>query len=551
MGNSFARSFGYLRARCLLLFIIMVLPATALAGGFEYGPQGLHAVGRGGAFTAKADDASAMYWNPSKLSVLKGTHLLVNLNTSLLSLDFDRFPAQKRKVSQDPETGALSYGDPVGDPIEFGRSSQNRGWFPMGISMALTSDFGLEDWGFGLSLNGPAAVGAVRYPGDKDAATRYSTAELDTMVAYITAAASYKYKEWFGFGLGLQYMVVPKLKYSLVIIGPAAYTNQNYPVNTINDLRADLSVSDWRGFTALLGAWAKPLPCLEFGFNARIIPVKVKAKGDVKLKGTENSVYKNLEEPIQVEGKLEFNMPATVQLGARYMFVRQDREIFNIEADFVWEQWSRMDAFRMATTELAEGPGLTIDPINIALERRWKDTYSVRLGGQWNAIPDWLTARLGGWWESATQPNAYTTVDLPGFSRFGIGFGLSTSIYGFEIGMAYAHVFQMDRTVEAGTGLVRQQLVGTEIDENGRATMIEGYAVNEGKYQSSFDIITVGISVDWNKLISKGRGTPPESDLPPDIGSAPESDEPPTEIDSAPDMAPEPEDQPEEVLDWM
>ena len=117
--------------------------------------------------------------------------------------------------------------------------------------------------------------------------------------------------------------------------------------------------------------------------------------------------------------------------------------------------------------------------------------------------------------------------------------------------MAYAHVFQMDRTVEAGTGLVRQQLVGTEIDENGRATMIEGYAVNEGKYQSSFDIITVGISVDWNKLISKGRGTPPESDLPPDIGSAPESDEPPTEIDSAPDMAPEPEDQPEEVLDWM
>jgi long-subunit fatty acid transport protein len=522
----------------------MALPATALAGGFEYGPQGLHAVGRGGAFTAKADDASAMYWNPSKLSVLKGTHLLVNLNTSLLSLDFDRFPAQKRKVSQDPETGALSYGDPVGDPIEFGRSSQNRGWFPMGISMALTSDFGLEDWGFGLSLNGPAAVGAVRYPGDKDAATRYSTAELDTMVAYITAAASYKYKEWFGFGLGLQYMVVPKLKYSLVIIGPAAYTNQNYPVNTINDLRADLSVSDWRGFTALLGAWAKPLPCLEFGFNARIIPVKVKAKGDVKLKGTENSVYESLENPIQVGGKLEFNMPATVQLGARYMFVRQDREIFDIEADFVWEQWSRMDAFRMATTERAEGPGLAIDPINIALERRWKDTYSVRLGGQWNAIPDWLTARLGGWWESATQPNAYTTVDLPGFSRFGIGFGLSTSIYGFEIGMAYAHVFQMDRTVEAGTGLIRQQLVGPEM-------MIEGYAVNEGKYQSSFDIITVGISVDWNKLISKGRGTPPESDLPPDIGSAPESEEQPTEIDSAPDMAPEPEDQPEEVLDWM
>ena len=87
----------------LSLLVPLLFASTALAGGFEYGPQGLHAVGRGGAFTVKADDASAVYWNPSRLALLRGTHLLINLNTSKLAMDFDRFPAQKRRVSRDTD----------------------------------------------------------------------------------------------------------------------------------------------------------------------------------------------------------------------------------------------------------------------------------------------------------------------------------------------------------------------------------------------------------------------------------------------------------------
>lgn len=485
---------------------LLLVAGPALAGGFEYGPQGLHAVGRGGAFTAKADDPSAVYWNPSRLALLRGTHLLINLSSSKLSLDFDRFPAQKRKVTRDTD-GNILYGEPIGDPVPFDTLSQNAGWFPQGISLALTSDFGLEDWGFGLALNGPAAYGTVGYPSDMNSAGRYSLMKLDTLLAYVTAAAAYKYKEWFGFGLGLQYVVVPKLKYSMAMMAPAAYTNQNDPVNNRNDLRADLDMADWTGFSALIGAWARPVEWLELGFNARVVPVKVRAEGKVRMGGTENSVYANMK-PIKVAGRLEFTMPASVQFGARYRHVAQDREVFDIEADFVWEQWSAMDAFRMTTTESNSELGVSIDPMKVSLARRWKDTYSVRLGGQWNAIPQWLTARMGGWWESATQPLEYTSMDLPGFQRFGIGAGLSTSIYGFEIGLAYAHVFQMDRTVKAGTGGIRQQLMGTEKNAADEFVPVinQGYAVNEGRYKSSFDILTVGISIDWDTLIRKGRG---------------------------------------------
>jgi len=486
--------------------LVLLLAGPALAGGFEYGPQGLHAVARGGAFTVAADDASAVYWNPSRLALLRGTHLLVNLNTSKLGLDFDRFAAQKYRTKGFTDHQMVWDTEaPIGDPVAFDTLSQDAGWFPQGVSLAVTSDFGLKDWGFGLSLAGPAAYGKVGYPDGIDSAGRYALMDLDTLVAYVTAAAAYKYKEWFGVGIGLQYVVVPKLLYSMAMMAPAAYTNQNDPVNNGNDLRADLDMSDWTGFSALLGAWARPVEWLELGFNARVVPVKVRATGKVKLGGTQNSVYSAMD-PIKVDGRLEFTMPATVQVGARYRHVRQDREVFDVEADFVWEQWSAMDAFRMTTTESNSDLGVTIDPMKVTLARHWKDTYSVRLGGQWNAIPQWLTARLGGWWESATQPVAYTSLDLPAFQRFGIGAGLSTNIYGFEVGFSYAHVFQMDRTVAAGTGRIRQQLMGAEkVGDEFVPVINQGYAVNEGTYKSSYDILTVGISIDWNTLLKKRK----------------------------------------------
>jgi len=57
------------RNAALLWFLgLLACPSGALAAGFEYGPQGVHALGRGGAFTAGADDPSAIWWNPAALA---------------------------------------------------------------------------------------------------------------------------------------------------------------------------------------------------------------------------------------------------------------------------------------------------------------------------------------------------------------------------------------------------------------------------------------------------------------------------------------------------
>ncbi|NOZ02412.1 MAG: hypothetical protein GXP54_11050 [Deltaproteobacteria bacterium] len=476
-------------AACLVT--AMVLSAGNVhAAGFEYGPQGFHAVGRGGAFTLKADDASAMYWNPSRLSLVKGTQLHYSHSFTLETLSFKRNPAQP-----------LDYaGNPKGDPVTFDEARQADGFFPMGISLGLSSDFGLRDWGFAIGFVGPSAMGKASFDDpNNDSATRYAFKNMDILMAFLTASVSWKYhaygRDWFGLGVSFQYATIPSMKYSLDLVSPGGPTNTNHPVQTRNDLEANLDMSDWSGFSAIIGAWVRPIPSLEIALTARVLPINFELSGDIEMKGTQNSILKNYP-AFKVPATLKFTYPMSVQTAIRYRHLRGDREVFDIEADFVWEEWSAMDSFDVNfKVNSVEALGSTIMLKELNLARNYQDTYSVRLGGQYNAIPKWLTVRLGTWWESAAHRTAYTMVDLPSFERLGIAAGLSTEWRGIEIGISYAHVFQMDRTVGAGEGRIYQQILQPD------GTIKNGYAVNEGSYSGSFDIITIGLNITWETLV--------------------------------------------------
>ena len=60
-----------------------LLPAVALAdGGYYSGTLGARATGRAGAFVAKADDLSAVSFNPAGLANIEGTLVEVGMGSA-------------------------------------------------------------------------------------------------------------------------------------------------------------------------------------------------------------------------------------------------------------------------------------------------------------------------------------------------------------------------------------------------------------------------------------------------------------------------------------
>lgn len=63
--------------------LLLVYTFTVYAGGFQQNQHGARAKAMGGAFTAVANDPSAIYWNGEGLTQLNGTQLM--LGTHLLT----------------------------------------------------------------------------------------------------------------------------------------------------------------------------------------------------------------------------------------------------------------------------------------------------------------------------------------------------------------------------------------------------------------------------------------------------------------------------------
>ena len=464
-----------------LVSAVLAADRRAHAAGLEYGPQGVHAIGRGGAFTVKADDVSAFYWNPSRLALLRGTRLLYNHSFTQLCLTFERSPAPF-------DDGAKSY---VFPPVH-----EEGGFFPLGISFGVSSDFGLPDWTFALGMVGPTALGASRFPAEEGWSTRYAFVESEIALVYVTAAAAWRYDDLFGFGVSLQYAWVPRLRYSLFLVTPGALDSAEPTMaHTDLDTRADLDMTDPFGITAIVGGWVRPLPFLELGFSARVVPVYVEAEGDVTMSVPQRIPARDAKSPLVTPARLTFTLPVTVQFGARYVHMDGEREVFDIEMDFVWEHWSMLDAFRLdfLDDELNLWGSGTMELQPVKLARHYRDTYSVRLGGQWNVLDERLVVRAGVYWESGALKNAYSVVDYPAFERVGLGVGLSTEWYGVELSIAYSHVFQLPRDVAEGEGRIIQQRMSSS------GEVFAGAVVNEGHYESSYDVIAIGLALHFDR----------------------------------------------------
>ncbi len=177
-----------------------VAPSRAFAGGFEIPDNGTEALGRGGAFTAKADDGTALQYNIAGFARQRGTRLLVNTNLWFSDYSFQR-------AGTYPDDPASSY-TPWGG-ARFPKVRDDGGVFVEPF-VAASTDFGYFDrWTFALGAFGPSSVGNRTYPASLGFApnpSRYDIVQNKPQVIYGTAAAAVRALSWLDVGLALHYV---------------------------------------------------------------------------------------------------------------------------------------------------------------------------------------------------------------------------------------------------------------------------------------------------------------------------------------------------------
>ena len=515
----------------IVVAVIVALAGTAWAGGFEHPDNGTVAEGRGGAFTARASDGSAFHYNPAGLAGQRGTNVMLLSNFTNLHECFTRdgeyptgsgVPAGTRYDAAGPMCDFHGYLDGFGPMLTVSTDLGNRKLPVFGIGLWGPSS--LISTGFsqnGEDVDNPALVTFTDQNDRQRAAwapNRFDLVDNRLEVIYIAPTVSYEVAPGLRFGAQFQwvYSKFEFTNYGLVSRDdPAGQSARNHLVVT------DLFTPAFQiGGQYQLGRY------LQFGALFRWAG-SFDAEGDLEVTAvdidrTDPAKPKELDLGADtVPAHLLVNQPTSLRLGARFLLPRGRGpnegaidatglvrawdpladEIFDVEFDYVFEGNSTIDEFRITSSErieLKDDNGdvfLASDPVgNLRLIHNYKDTHSFRLGGDWNILAGRLAGRIGVGYETATVRLGRTALDFPAYRRFSAHVGATVRLGPADISLAYAHIFQPDRTVPFGGGLVRSagpggtcnpaQLTGEDAD---------ACRVNEGDYEASYDVVSIGV----------------------------------------------------------
>ncbi len=484
---------------CRLLLsalLLLCLASPARAGGPEIGDQGAVAMGRGGAFAVRADDLSAIYYNPAGLARLSGTHFYYSHRVVYGEAEFRR--------ARTLDWSGATHGVPRLVGFEHVRNEEPL--FALGPMAVLSSDLGLEEWGFAAGIYAPPAVGRLKFP--EDGPQRYMLIEQDVMMILYTLGAAWRPHERFAAGLSMAYVDVPNLAFEMVVDGNVSPKQVN-PEKSRFDIRTRVEGEDRIGFTGNFGLWYEPVDGLQLALAGQFLPIQVNSKSRISLEAE----TLELDEEIAItkdgipDNRVTFSMtmPMKFRAGIRYVHRERDREVFDIELDIHYDLWSMMDRYTMdagITTEVM-GQMLTID--QVIIEKNFRDTISVRLGGDYNIIPSWLTLRAGFFYESPAVRKGYAFLDAFSFHRFGPSGGFTLHLPHVDFSMAYTWLAQNVLVVTEEESKVYQQMPGNPCQPPYTNTSLcnEHYlgqpaaSANAGTYRANYHLMNASLMVNF------------------------------------------------------
>ncbi|HRI54731.1 MAG TPA: outer membrane protein transport protein [Pseudomonadota bacterium] len=481
---------------------VALYSGAAHAGGFELPANGTEALGRGGAFTAKADSPLALEYNVGGLAQLRGTRVLFDNNLYFSEYSFQR-----------------AGGDSIGAyPLVRDQAAPPfyAPWF------GLTTDFGyFRRWTFAVGAYGPSSVGARSFgvfsPAEsgtvRPTPSRYDLEQSNLLIVFPTVAVAVRVHRVLDLGISGQQVT------SQINVASATYAPTSIPIFPSSaacsqqpevagcDTTTRVQVSSYDNFTLQFGALLHPLRELDIGLHVRsavnLGMYPIRGKGTVSaseppfLRGAQLGAD-------HMNAQFDTWLPWVFRAGVRYAYRKGDFELFDLELDGTYEAWSLLDGSDNHLTLL--NPPLLVNkgmPLTITIPHSYKDTFSLRLGGAVNypTSVGQLTLRLGALYDSSATRDANVRVDFDTLAKIGATIGVGINIRGVTLNLAYAYLASLQRTVDSGE---LRAIDGT----SGKAVQLGddlAPAVNNGIYSGHNHVASIGITILFDDLV-RGHG---------------------------------------------
>jgi hypothetical protein len=272
------------------------------------------------------------------------------------------------------------------------------------------------------------------------------------------------------------------------------------------DILAQTTGSDPFTFNAIVGAWLRPAPSLQFGLAGQVVPANIVTHSTLTLTAIDKALlgdittYRGVNMANDVTVKLP--LPLLVRGGGRYRHLADGRELFDLELDVEYETWSRANAFTVDSSGLvAKALNQTVTIGTITVPKQWKDVLSVKLGGDFNLVPDRWTLRAGVYYETAAAPSAYANVDFPAGPQLGGALGTSILLHRWEVALTYQLRYQLSVTGAEADARVYQQTPSSSCappytDPNTCNANYLGQpspAVNAGTYAATSHLVSLAV----------------------------------------------------------
>ncbi len=503
---------------------------------------------RGGAWLATADAPVAGFYNPAALAT-QPNGFNFGANFVMRKICFTR-------VGPD---GAPQYPDSSWDSTVINAPYQqvcnkNHG-FPRFIPNLAFNWRVSERLAFGFTVVPPSSMGKLEWPmtqeytseqGDKltgPAAQRYLSVGVEGTILFPTLSFGYSVLENFQLGAGFVIGVIPSLK--LKTVSMSRESDKTADSFGSSDNLSTLDVSDMfiPGFVASF-LWS-PLDNFDVAAWYKWLD-KAKLKGDISVLGPLWDDYgqpraicepgqdpdidncsaetnSDTDRGIKNDASLSMTLPMEARIGFRYHSPRFKKQktrygwerphefagadyttrdslrddIWDIELDLTWANNSAAKEIAISFREVFQPTGLpsTIPPRSDR-PTGWKDTFGLRLGGQYNVLEDQLGLRAGTWFETAAVDAEFLTATGVPALRGGIAGGLVMRFGAVDLAAGYMFVWNAGLD-NGGNGEIAAIVGSAQNKDVGYGGYKSHYAVNDGHIDMHANIVSVGISARW------------------------------------------------------